>query len=90
MLPIIVAEMGELSLPGAHRGAEPKESSMTRILNITEVVAATGLSKTTIWRRQRSADFPLAVKLGGQNSRRVGWRHEDIEEWLNSRPRIQN
>ena len=63
---------------------------MTRILKIKEVVAATGLSKTTIWRRLRSGDFPLAVKLGGANSRRIGWRQEDIEEWLNSRPRIEN
>ena len=63
---------------------------MTKILNITEVVSATGLSKTTIWRRLRSGDFPLAVKLGGPNSRRIGWRQKDIEEWLNSRPQIEN
>ena len=63
---------------------------MTRILKMKEVADATGLSKTTIWRRQRSGDFPLAVKLGGPNSRRIGWRQEDVEKWLESRPPIDN
>ena len=53
---------------------------MTRILRTPEVVETTGLSKTTIWRRLRSGDFPIPVKLGGPDSRLIGWKQEDIEE----------
>ena len=45
---------------------------MQRIMRIPEVVKLTGLSKTTIWRRVRSGDFPLPVKLGSLGTRSVG------------------
>ena len=35
---------------------------MDRILRIPEVVRITGLSKTTIWRRVKSGDFPAPVR----------------------------
>ena len=63
---------------------------MTRILRTPEVVEATGLSKTTIWRRVRSGDFPVPVKLGGLKSRSSGWKKDEIEEWIGSRPLIDN
>ena len=63
---------------------------MTRILRTPEVVETTGLSKTTIWRRLRSGDFPIPVKLGGPDSRLIGWKQEDIEEWIDSRQQIDN
>ena len=59
---------------------------MDRILRTPEVVKATGLSKTTIWRRVRSGDFPAPVKLGSLATRSIGWREGDIEEWIESRP----
>ena len=37
---------------------------MDRILRIPEVVEITGLSRTTIWRRVKSGDFPAPVRLG--------------------------
>ena len=55
-----------------------------------EVVKTTGLSKTTIWRRVRSGDFPVPVKLGGPKSRLIGWTQEGIEEWIGSRKQIDN
>ena len=51
---------------------------MTRILSTPEVVKTTGLSKTTIWRRVRSGDFPVPVKLGRPKSRLIGWTQEGI------------
>ena len=59
---------------------------MDRILRTPEVVKITGLSKTTIWRRVRSGDFPAPVKLGSLATRSIGWRQEEIEKWINSRP----
>lgn len=62
----------------------------TRIMRIAEVIETTGLSKTTIWRRVRDGEFPVPLKLGSLKTRSVGWREEDIEEWLDSLDEIDN
>ena len=48
------------------------------------VVAATGLSRTTIWRGVRAGTFPAPLELG-LNS--IGWPESVIDDWLKSRPR---
>ena len=55
------------------------------IMRLPAVVQETGLSKATIWRRIRTGDFPQPVRLGGPQSRAVGWRSEEVEEWVESR-----
>jgi len=40
------------------------------------------LSRTTIWRLEKSGQFPKRVRLG-QNS--VGWLKGDVDTWLESR-----
>ena len=57
---------------------------LERMLRLPEVAVVTGLSKTTIWRRVRSRDFPVPVRLGGLGSRSVGWRESKIKDWLDS------
>ena len=57
------------------------------ILRMAAVLQLTGLSRTTLWRRIRSGDFPPAVRLGGPETRSVGWRAEEIKAWIASRPR---
>ena len=59
---------------------------MERILRIPEVVQVTGLSRTTIWRRVKSGDFPAPVRLGNLATRSVGWRESEIRKWIESRP----
>jgi prophage regulatory protein len=44
-----------------------------------------GLSRVTAWRLERAGKFPKRVKLG-ENS--VGWRLDEVEAWLESRPRV--
>ena len=63
---------------------------MDRIMRTPEVVRATGLSKTTIWRRVRGGDFPAPVKLGSLATRSIGWREDDAESWIESRPVIDD
>ena len=63
---------------------------MDRILRTPEVVRATGLSKTTIWRRVRSGDFPAPVKLGSLATRSIGWWQSVIDDWITNRPLIEN
>ena len=59
---------------------------MERIMRIPEVVEVTGLSRTTIWRRVKSGDFPAPVRLGNLATRSVGWRESEIRKWIESRP----
>ena len=63
---------------------------MPRIIRIREVMDVTGLSKTTIWRRVRDQEFPVPLKLGGPNTRSIGWREADVEAWLNGLQEIDN
>lgn len=59
---------------------------MSKILRINEVVERTGLSRGSIWRRERDREFPTRVRLGGNS---VGWREDEIEEWIDSLPRAR-
>ena len=55
-----------------------------QMLRAPEVMARTGLSRVTIWRRVRAGTFPAPTELG-ENS--IGWPASVITEWLDSRPR---
>jgi len=55
-----------------------------KILSPKEVVKLTGLSRVTLWRLERGDQFPKRVNL---TPARVGWPEDEVEEWLESRPR---
>ena len=60
-----------------------------RLLRLEEVMAITGLGRSTIYRylRRRSSslpDFPQPLKVG---VRAVRWRESEIRAWVASRPR---
>ncbi len=55
-----------------------------QMLRAPEVMARTGLSRVTIWRRVRAGTFPAPIQLG-ENS--IGWPASEITAWLDSRPR---
>ena len=57
-----------------------------QILRITDVLAATGPGRTTLWRRVKSGDFPAPIRLGGAASRAVGWRRTEIQASIDERP----
>ena len=54
------------------------------MLRPPEVLARTGLSRVTIWRRVRAGTFPAPTELG-ENS--IGWPESEITAWLANRPR---
>lgn len=60
--------------------AQPPRSR--RIVRLPEVMEITGLSRTTIWRRERDGSFPPPIRLGGERTRAVGWREQDIYDWI--------
>ncbi len=57
---------------------------MPNILRFPEVARRTGLSRTTIWRRERAGDFPRRVRLAPNST---GWIEAEVEQWIESRPR---
>ena len=56
-----------------------------RIMRRPEVELITGLSKATLYRLVKTPGaFPRPIQLG---PRAVGWRKEEIDEWLATRER---
>ena len=68
------------------RSTESVIGSSLVILRTRDVLALLGISRTTLWRRVQSGDFPAPVRLGGKGSRAVGWRREDVERWMEALP----
>ncbi len=53
-----------------------------QIIREKEIVRITGLSRTSIWRKERDGSFPKRVRLG--SGRAVGWLRSSVESWLQS------
>lgn len=53
-----------------------------RFLRIREVLARTGLSKSTLYDRIRAGTFPKPVRLGGTLS---AWVESEVEAWMATR-----
>ena len=69
------------------RSRESVPNSSHVILRTPAVLALIGLSRTSLWRRVQAGDFPAPFRLGGEGSRAVGWRREDVERWLEALPK---
>lgn len=57
---------------------------MSKLLTRNEVENLTGLTRTTIYRMMREADFPEPLKIG---ARAVRWKESEVIAWIESRPR---
>ena len=53
------------------------------LLRLPQVLAATGLSKASIYRLERSRDFPKRVAI---SPGRVGWRESELTAWMDALP----
>lgn len=58
-----------------------------RILRFQEVIELTGLSRSTIQRKEQVGLFPKRKQLG-LNS--VGWLESDIQQWLENLPNVKH
>ncbi len=58
---------------------------MTKILRAPEVVARVGLSRVSIWRREKAGEFPARRRLGPNA---VGWVEAEITAWIEARPAV--
>ena len=53
-----------------------------RFLRLPEVLARTGLSRSTVYVRLEQGRFPRPVSLG---ARAVGWLEAEVDEWMRER-----
>ena len=53
-----------------------------RILRCKDVMALTGLSRSTLYVMMSEGTFPASVKL---SKRAVGWRAAVVQAWLDAR-----
>lgn len=63
-----------------------QNAAATGYLRLPAVKSLTGLGRSTIYRRIAEGRFPSPFDLDGG---RVGWRRAEIEDWLQSRPRLK-
>ena len=59
-----------------------KTRGPVRFLRLPEVLARTGLSRSTIYVRLDQGRFPRPVSLG---ARAVGWIEAEVDEWIRER-----
>lgn len=53
-----------------------------KIMRLPEVIALTGLSRSTIYAYVKHENFPQPVKIG---LRAMGWREGDVLDWIEAR-----
>ncbi len=53
-----------------------------RILRCKDVMALTGLSRSTLYAMMSDGAFPASIKL---SKRAVGWRAKAVQAWLDAR-----
>ena len=68
-------------------GAAPGTvAGLPRYLPWDEVIELTGMSRSTLKRAIRNEEFPPPRKL---SRGRVGFRHDEIAEWVETRPQAK-
>jgi prophage regulatory protein len=56
----------------------------TTLLRLPDVIRATGLSRSAIYRLEARGEFPARVRV---STRATAWRSDAVIAWIDSRPR---
>lgn len=59
-----------------------KEILVRRILRLPDVIATTGLSRSSILRAVSDGRFPKPINLGGK--RAIGWVSTEVDNWIDA------
>ena len=65
-----------------HSTQEDANMASKTIWRLPEVMARTGLPRSTVYHKMSLDEFPQSVNLG---LRSVGWISEQVEEWIQDR-----
>jgi len=52
-----------------------------RIIRVPECLKMTGLSETTLYRKEKAGEFPKRLKISKYS---VGWKEGDVQKWIES------
>lgn len=55
-----------------------------KLLKISEVLARTAQSKSSLYRNMKAGSFPQCLQI---SEGRVAWLESEIESWISGRPR---
>ena len=58
--------------------------AVEKMIDLAEIVAQLGLSRSTIFRMVKSGRFPAPLRVG---ARAVRWREADVAAWQQSKSR---
>lgn len=58
----------------------PDTTTTTELWRLPRVLAATGLSRSALYRAVAAGSFPRPVGLGGTASR--AWRSHEVQQWI--------
>ncbi|MGZ4998327.1 MAG: helix-turn-helix transcriptional regulator [Methylobacter sp.] len=53
------------------------------LLKLKDVIEKVKLSRSSIYSLSKAGAFPAPLRL---SERRIAWRTEDVDNWLNNRP----
>lgn len=53
-----------------------------KFIRLAEVMAKTGLARSTVYKLISESNFPASVSLGGKS---VAWVEAEVEEWMLSK-----
>ncbi|MEP7307655.1 MAG: AlpA family phage regulatory protein [Acidobacteriota bacterium] len=71
-----------MSTAATYREQQSQPATPTRLLRKPVVLERLGFSDTTLWRLERSGQFPRSIRI---SANAVAWREADIEEWIRQR-----
>ena len=74
--------------PGMNRrpgAVQENQNNRQFILRMPQVLEQVNLSRTTVYKMIGRSEFPQPVRIG---QRSVGWKVEEINSWLQSRPHL--
>ncbi len=56
------------------------------LIKLPMVLKLTGLGKSNLYQKMQRGIFPRPVALG---ERAVAWRSDEIQKWIETRPRVE-
>lgn len=64
---------------------EPRNDS-PRLIYFPEIKRLVGLSRTTIWKLEKTGQFPRRKKI---TATKVGWLESEVRSWIESRVEVK-
>jgi len=65
-----------------HEAIASKAPRPERLIGFAEVQSRVGLSRSSVWRLERSGSFPRSVPI---SPGRRAWRESDLDRWIEAR-----